>query len=91
MLSTKNLRMRAEDLGSAVKLMPKYVGPFKVTDRIGTQAYRLDLPDTYTVHNVFHTSLLRPYTSVPTHRPCQLIGGRGNLYGRLRRFWITKW
>ena len=40
------------------KLNFKFMGPFKVKDRVGTQAYHLDLPHTIKVHLVFHVSLL---------------------------------
>ena len=37
------------------------VGPFRVTKIINSHAYRLQLPFEYEkLHNVFHTSLLRP-------------------------------
>ena len=36
------------------------MGPFKVKDRVGTQAYHLELPHTIKVHPVFHVSLLEP-------------------------------
>ena len=40
------------------KLDFKFIGPFKVKDRVGTQMYHLELPHTIKVHPVFHVSLL---------------------------------
>ncbi|KAG9126859.1 hypothetical protein FRC07_001674, partial [Ceratobasidium sp. 392] len=36
-------------------------GPFKVIEKISSHAYRLDLPKTIRVHNVFHVNLLSPF------------------------------
>nr|GFB42576.1 putative reverse transcriptase domain-containing protein [Tanacetum cinerariifolium] len=37
------------------KLNPRYVGPFKVLERIGDVAYKLDLPEELSrVHNTLH-------------------------------------
>ena len=41
------------------KLNFKFMGPFKVKDRVGTQAYHLELPHMIKVHLVFHVSLLK--------------------------------
>ncbi|KAJ9562454.1 hypothetical protein OSB04_007614 [Centaurea solstitialis] len=42
------------------KLTPRFIGPFKVLERIGKQAYRLELPEELTgIHNVFHVGYLR--------------------------------
>ncbi|KAD5318108.1 hypothetical protein E3N88_18054 [Mikania micrantha] len=42
------------------KLAPRYVGPFKITQRIGPVAYRLTLPDELSgIHDVFHVSNLK--------------------------------
>ena len=39
------------------KLSPRYVGPFKIMDRRGEVAYRLELPKNLLgVHDVFHVS-----------------------------------
>ncbi|KAL5711122.1 hypothetical protein ACHQM5_021613 [Ranunculus cassubicifolius] len=41
--------------GKRGKLSPRFVGPFRILERIGEVAYRLDLPDHMAgVHNVFH-------------------------------------
>ena len=57
MLSTKNLKQKRP----SKKLSHKFVGPFRVEDKIGAQAYRLTLPNTYRIHNTFHVSLLEKY------------------------------
>ncbi|GKC33425.1 putative reverse transcriptase domain-containing protein [Tanacetum coccineum] len=42
------------------KLNPRYVGPFKVIERVRTVAYKLELPQQLSrVHNTFHVSNLK--------------------------------
>ena len=41
--------------------MPKFIGPLKITKVISDTAYKLTLPTTIKIHDVFHVSLLRPY------------------------------
>ena len=43
------------------KMAPKREGPFEIVDDMGPLTYQLKLPETWKIHNVFHTSLLRQY------------------------------
>nr|GFA75453.1 reverse transcriptase domain-containing protein [Tanacetum cinerariifolium] len=53
------LRACAIDFGKGW-LNPRYVGPFKVLERAGDVAYKLDLPEELSrVHNTFHMSNLK--------------------------------
>jgi hypothetical protein len=48
------------------KLAPCYIGPYEVTEKFGTVAYRIRLPDQLsTVHDVFHVSQLKKCEQVP--------------------------
>ncbi|GJY65271.1 putative reverse transcriptase domain-containing protein [Tanacetum coccineum] len=46
--------------GKQGKLNPRYVGPFKVLEKVGSVAYKLELPEELSrVHNTFHVSNLK--------------------------------
>ena len=54
--------------GKREKLSSRFIGLFKILERVGTIAYRLALPPNMSgVHEVFHISMLRRYTPDPTH------------------------
>jgi hypothetical protein len=48
------------------KLVPRYIGPFKILERRGEVAYQLELPESLAgVHDVFHVSQLKKCLRVP--------------------------
>ena len=50
------------------KLSPKFIGPFKILERVGSVMYKLALPPAFSgVHDVFHVSMLRKYSTDPIH------------------------
>ena len=54
--------------GKRGKLSPRFIGPFKILEKVGTVAYRLVLPPSMIgVHEVFHVSMLLKYTPDPAH------------------------
>jgi len=54
--------------GMERKLSLSYIGPYRVTQRVGEVAYHLELPPELSrVHNVFYASQLQKYIPDPSH------------------------
>ena len=69
LLSTRELpadAMSKHMQHTTTKLYPRFIGPFKVIDQAGTNAYRLDLPSHFSrVHPVFYVGLLKAFVDKP--------------------------
>nr|GEU38822.1 putative reverse transcriptase domain-containing protein [Tanacetum cinerariifolium] len=51
---------RVVRFGKRGKLNPRYVGPFKVLEKVGSVSYKIELPQELSrVHNTFHVSNLK--------------------------------
>ncbi|KAJ9532097.1 hypothetical protein QJQ45_003814 [Haematococcus lacustris] len=62
LLRTKHLKFK--NPGSP-KLLPLYIGPFQVTQKVNDVAFRIKLPETFKIHDVFHASKLKPFLAGP--------------------------
>jgi hypothetical protein len=62
------------------KLSPRFIGPFKILNRVGEMAYQLELLDHLSdVHDVFHVSQLKKCLRVPQEQvPMEELSVRGD-------------
>jgi hypothetical protein len=61
-LDTRNMKTNYHK-----KMAPKREGPFEIKEVLGPVTYRLKLPTTWKIHNVFHAVLLKPYVETEVH------------------------
>ena len=61
LLDTQHLR-----LPSTSKLSDRFIGPFKILERIQRSSYRLELPDSWTIRDIINVSRLKRYKA-PGH------------------------
>ena len=58
-LKLQRYKQKSASAKALHKLLAKYCGPFEVLEKIGTVAYKVKLPASATIHNVFHVSLVK--------------------------------
>jgi hypothetical protein len=64
-LEGRNLRLRYP----SKKLAPRREGPFEIAQVISPVTFRLWLPPTWKIHDVFHASILTSYKETAEHGP----------------------
>ncbi|CAJ0965184.1 unnamed protein product [Ranitomeya imitator] len=66
-LSSRHIPMKV----SSPKFKPRFIGPYRISEILNPVSFRLTLPDSFSIHNVFHRSLLRRYVApmVPSVEP----------------------
>jgi hypothetical protein len=62
-LDCRNLKLPYQ----SKKIAPRREGPFRINKVLGPVTYRLDLPKRWTIHNVFHATLLSPFKETELH------------------------
>lgn len=61
LLKLQTYRHSSVDIRTNKKLSARFFGLFKVLARVGTVAYKLELPESAKLHSVFHISYLKPF------------------------------
>jgi hypothetical protein len=64
-LKLQSHRQLSIRLGHYHKLAPRFFGPYLVVSKVGEVAYRLALPATTKIYDVFHVSMLKPFKGSP--------------------------
>src|SRR3954471_6442879 len=71
LLSSNHINLASQAKRPSKKLQHRFIGPYRIIQKISAVAYKLELPSTLKIHPVFHVSVLRPYQSPDSiaHRP----------------------
>ncbi len=64
-LDVKNLRT----IHLTYKLRAKWYGPFQIAKKLSDIVYQINLPQSWKIHNMFHTSYLSRYNETLEHGP----------------------
>ena len=64
-LDAHNLHIRTP----SKKLSHRRIGPYAVLQQLSPVTYRLQLPETMKINNVFHVDLLTPYRETNAYGP----------------------
>ncbi|QRW26676.1 Transposon Tf2-7 polyprotein [Rhizoctonia solani] len=86
-LDGKNIELRT----NSNKLDPKRLGPFKVTEKVSSHAYRLELPETLKIHNVFYVGLLSKAHESPREEEYEVEQIIDSKRQRGKWFYLIKW
>ena len=62
LLSTENINFAHINK----KFTPKFTGPYEVIEKIGQSSYRLRIPTSWKIYNVFNEKLLKKYIEPST-------------------------
>jgi hypothetical protein len=104
LLSTKYLNIKHGKTNR--KLLPKWIGPFKIVSKVGPVSYKLGMNPGWRVHPVFHVFLLELYKTDGRIRlsppPIELVGAleyeletiskhRTTGRKRLKIFYLIQW
>ena len=57
LLNTVNFKLR----NGKSKFKKKFIGSFRIIERVGKQSYKLQMSNEWSVHNVFRVSLLKRF------------------------------
>jgi hypothetical protein len=61
LLSANHINLASQAKRPTKKLQHRFIGPYRIIQKVSAVAYKLELPNSLKIHPVFHVSLLRPY------------------------------